>query len=138
MTRMGYRDRHDKFTLISCFSMMIILVVAGYFIIGYGLNSAGEVEARDEFLLKFELYSEDLDFLGNVTIFNVNETFIEELVIGESAMETSRNEYSGTYLLYYAGARNDVHFGPVTIGVHDLGLVLDSEFFGIRLTVTAI
>ena len=60
MTRMGYRDRHDKFTLISCISMMMILVVAGYFIIGYGLNSAGTVEERDAFFRRADEYFDRL------------------------------------------------------------------------------
>lgn len=135
----GYRERHSRNTLITCFIMLMIVVGSGYYVITYGLNNSPPEEGEEEtgFDVAIELYAPVLNVSGVIRIYNEDSTLFQTLSADSSGNVPGVLKHPiGNYKLYYDGDENDVNFGPVqyAIGMPN-SLLVDHDYVGIRVTI---
>jgi hypothetical protein len=139
----GYRERHGKGTLIPCFIMLIVLSLAIYAIVDYGLNSdrTNDDDTPDGYRMFYELYSEEYNLTGRLTVYDDFDSIYEVLeVFSDGSISSAKMYPVGTYNVYYAGTDNDVAFGPVEFQVQGPdSLLVDRQIVSdIRLTVSVL
>lgn len=134
----GYRERHSRNTLITCFIMLMIVVGSGYYIITYGLNNhPPEEEEETGFDVAIDLYAPVLNVSGVLRIYTEDGSLFQTLSSDSSGNVPGVLKHPiGNYKLYYDGDTNDVNFGPVlyAVGAPD-SLLVDHDYVGIRVTI---
>jgi len=128
---------YNQTTLIACFVMIIILVGAAVYIIDYGLtNTDREALPATGYTVFYELYAEEINVAGTLTVYDGTEVFVVLNVADSGSVSGVPIHPVGNYSVQYVGLNNSVNFGPVTFTVSAPNTILvDQEYFGVRLTV---
>lgn len=133
----GSRAEYNAGTLVVCFVMIIILSGAAIYIVDYGLsnNEKNGLEPTGHAVF-YELYAEEMDVAGTLTVYNGTQVFVILNVTDSGAVFNVPNHPIGGYSVYYIGSNNSINFGPVAFVVLISNTILiDQEYFGVRLTV---
>lgn len=129
---------YNQTTLIACFVMIIILSGAAVYIVDYGFaNTDREAPLPTAYAVFYELYAEEISVAGTLTIYNGTEVFVILTVMDTGSILSDIPIHPiGDYSVYYVGSNNSVNFGPVAFTVSAPNTILvDQEYFGVRLTV---
>jgi len=135
---LGYRERHTKMEIIPCFALLVVISVAAFVIIDTGFNSDGGDNVDRRYSLRIQLYSGTYDDLtGTIELLN-DDVVYEILNVTDTDIVFSSRTYKGSYTLYYQGNSNGAQFGPITISITDVGLILDQQYFDVRITINVL
>jgi len=128
---------YDQKTLVLCFVMVIIICGAAVYIIDYGFTNTDKDEPLPTaYMVFYELYAEETDVIGTLTVYSGTEVFVILNVNSTGAVFGVPTHPVGNYSVYYVGLNNNINFGPVLFNVSEPNTILiDQEYFGIRLTV---
>lgn len=136
----GSAAGYNQKTLIVCFVMVIIVLGAAIYIIDYGFtNTDNETLLPTEYEVFYELYAEEIDVIGTLTVYSGTEVFVTLNVNASGAVFGVPTHPVGNYSVYYVGLNNSINFGPVlfTVSISN-ALLVDREYFGVRLTVSTL
>lgn len=134
----GYRERHSRTTLISCFIMLVIVVGSGYYIYSYGLSNDDADVVVTNLSVSIEFYNPAENLTGSVRILYLNDTaFVANLLVdADGFIEGDVVHPIGSYKLYYEGLDNAITFGPIEYSVVSQdALLIDRDFVGVQVTI---
>lgn len=128
---------YNQTSLIVCFVMVIVVFGAAFYIIDYGFtNTDNETPLPTGYEVFYELYAEEIDVTGILTVYSGTEVFVTLNVNDDGAVFGVPTHPVGGYSVYYVGLNNSINFGPVLFTVNAPNILLvDQEYFGVRLTV---
>ena len=133
----GYRDRHSRITLITCFVMMFIVIGSAYYIYTYGLSNDDSEVVVTDFEVSIGFYNPAENLTGTMTVlYENNSQFIVLDVDKDGFIPSTVIHIEGGYKLYYEGLDNGINFGPVAYIVNAQGvLLIDRDFVGVQVTI---
>ena len=133
----GSAAGYNQKTLIVCFVMIIIVFGAAAYIINYGFtNTDRDAPLPTTYMVFYELYAEETNVAGTLTVYSGTEVFVILNVNSTGGVFGVPVHPVGDYSVYYVGSDNNINFGPVTFTVNASNTILvDQEYFGVRLTV---